>query len=170
VERALCTLFTNLFLRTLQTGRCELPHVPLACQTAPPSSTNSTKTLGFPWNKIQAHSHQKVPKTPLLLTSSRLTRTSARSSHRPRPPLSFPASSSRSFYNTPLDICSLSQRWRTRTYLNFLHVFQNRRSCLVPATSEKDRLVARKRSESIQDYSLQTPVFRPPYELCHSRS
>jgi hypothetical protein len=31
--------------------------------------------------------------------------------------------------------------------------------CLLPATSEKDRVVARKHSDSIQDYSLQGDVY-----------
>jgi hypothetical protein len=36
--------------------------------------------------------------------------------------------------------------------------------CPLPATSERDKVVARKHPESIQDYNLQTPVLRPRYD------
>jgi hypothetical protein len=38
--------------------------------------------------------------------------------------------------------------------------------CLLPATSERDRVVARKHSECIQDsFCRDRLVFRPPYDL-----
>jgi hypothetical protein len=43
------------------------------------------------------------------------------------------------------------------------------RICLLPATSEKDRAVARKHSESIQDYSLQRDACSQQYTFGESR-